>query len=293
MRGGRGKAVVSGLAILLALAGCGGDDDGAVATAEGVGTGDGAFTPPSEDSIPDGPYGDMVRHGRDLFVNTQSLKDTYVGNDLSCGNCHLGAGRLVDSAPLWAAFPMFPAYRGKNDTVNTMADRIQGCFRYSMDGTPPPADSEVMTALLTYMGWMARGAPIGETLPGRGYPELDEPARSPDPERGAEVYAAKCAVCHGDDGQGRRAADGTVVFPPLWGSGSFNWGAGMHRVNTAAGFIQANMPFSQPGTVTDQEAWDVATFMNGHDRPEDPRFTGSVARTDSLYHDHMCRYGER
>ena len=41
----------------------------------------------------------------------------------------------------------------------------------------------------------------------------------------------------------------------------------MHRVPTAAAFIKANMPLGQGGTLTDQQAWDVAAFMNSHPRP--------------------------
>jgi thiosulfate dehydrogenase len=51
----------------------------------------------------------------------------------------------------------------------------------------------------------------------------------------------------------------------------------MARINLAAGFVRANMPFDQPGTLSDQEAWDVAAFVDSHERPKDPRQTGSVA----------------
>ena len=61
------------------------------------------------------------------------------------------------------------------------------------------------------------------------------------------------------------------TFPPLWGRDSYNAGAGMHRVHTAAAFIKANMPLGQPNTLTDQEAWDVAAYINGKPRPPDPR----------------------
>ena len=37
------------------------------------------------------------------------------------------------------------------------------------------------------------------------------------------------------------------------------------------------MPFDQPGTLTDQEAWDIAAYFDSHERPKDPRQTGSVA----------------
>jgi thiosulfate dehydrogenase len=37
--------------------------------------------------------------------------------------------------------------------------------------------------------------------------------------------------------------------------------------------------------LTEQEAWDVALFMNSHERPQDPRFKGSVAATRKAFHD--------
>ena len=45
------------------------------------------------------------------------------------------------------------------------------------------------------------------------------------------------------------------------------------------------MPLGKGGTLSEQEAWDVAAFMNSHERPQDPRFTKSVAETRKNYHD--------
>lgn len=53
----------------------------------------------------------------------------------------------------------------------------------------------------------------------------------------------------------------------------------MHRIDTAAAFIKANMPIGQPN------AWDVASFINSRERPQDPRFTGDVAETKKTFHD--------
>ena len=33
-----------------------------------------------------------------------------------------------------------------------------------------------------------------------------------------------------------------------------------------------------------QDSWDVARFINGHERPQDPRFTGDVAETRAKFH---------
>ena len=61
-------------------------------------------------------------------------------------------------------------------------------------------------------------------------------------------------------------ADG-YVFPPLWGPDSFNDGAGMHRVLTAARFIKAKMPLGETDLTHDQ-AFDVAAYINSKPRPQ-------------------------
>ena len=66
----------------------------------------------------------------------------------------------------------------------------------------------------------------------------------------------------------------------------------MTSIRNAAGFIKANMPLSQGNSLTDQEAWDVATFVDSHDRPQDPRFNGSVAETQKKYHANGDMYGK-
>jgi thiosulfate dehydrogenase len=53
---------------------------------------------------------------------------------------------------------------------------------------------------------------------------------------------------------------------------SFNSGAGMHRLNTMASFVRYNMPQNAPGTLSDQESYDVAAYVLSHSRPKfDPK----------------------
>ncbi len=66
----------------------------------------------------------------------------------------------------------------------------------------------------------------------------------------------------------------------------------MHRVNTAASFIKANMPLGLGYSLTDQEAWDVAFFINSHERPQDPRFDGKLTNTQKVFHQHGGQYGQ-
>jgi thiosulfate dehydrogenase len=251
-----------------------------------------AFSPPGDDEIPNNEFGEVVRFGERIFRDTQGNAKEFVGNSLQCSNCHLDSGRLANAAPLWAAYVAFPTYRAKNRHVNTLQERMQGCFLYSMNGKAPALNDKVLVALESYAYFLAKGAATGSELPGRGYPELTKPAKF-DYAHGQQVYAEKCALCHGADGQGQSAADGSVVFPPLWGARSFNWGAGMSSIASAAGFVKANMPFSQGNTLTDAEAWDVASYIDSQERPQDPRFNGSVAETRKSYHDSpMDLYGQ-
>ncbi|MEO8600254.1 MAG: c-type cytochrome, partial [bacterium] len=189
------------------------------------------FIPPAESAIPKNEYGKTVLMGKNIFVNTQQYAQSFVGNGLNCANCHLDNGRKADSAPLWAAYVLYPAYRKKTGQVDTIQSRIQGCFRFSMNGKPPALDSKEMTALVTYHYWLASGAPTGVKLPGQGFVKVPTPAQKPDLVRGGKIYKNNCALCHGVRGEGTKA-NGVYAFPPLWGKDSFNWGAGMHRIDT-------------------------------------------------------------
>ena len=252
------------------------------------------FQPPHEKDLPNDGFGQLVREGRAIFVDTRNQAGEYVGNGMNCTNCHLDQGRKANSAPLWGAYTMYPAYRKKNDKVNSFAERIQGCFQFSMNGTAPAVDSHIINAITAYSYWLATDAPVGNALPGRLYPVVQEPAGGYDLARGEQVYQQQCAVCHGDNGEGQKAGK-DYVLPPLWGKDSYNWGAGMHRINTAAGFIRHNMPLGKGGTLSDADAWHVAAYMNSHERPQDPRLIdGSIEKTRDKYHadDGVNLYGK-
>ena len=243
------------------------------------------FTPPPESAMPTDDFGKMVSLGEQIFEHPAQNAPQFVGNQLRCSSCHLDAGRKAGAAPMWAAYVAYPAYRSKNGHVNTFEERLQGCFRFSMNGKVPPLGDKTLVALETYAYWLAKGAPTDSKMPGRGYPKLAKPALPADFARGQKVYEANCALCHAKDGGGQLAADGSAGFPALWGPDSFNWGAGMGSIKNAAAFIKANMPLSRGNTLSDQDAWDVATYMDSQDRPQDPRFVGTVEATRAKFHD--------
>jgi len=217
--------------------------------------------PPSLSTIPDDAAGALVRLGHRIVVNTQEHAGAHVGNALNCSNCQLDAGRTPHAAPYVGLAAVYPEYRARNARMNTLEDRVNDCFERSLNGTALPNDSREMQALVTYIERLSQGIPKATPLPWRGFPRITL-SRSPDPIRGGRLYEERCTACHGADGHG------TPMAPPLWGPRSYNIGAGMARVSLAAGFIKATMPLGQGGTLTDDEAYDLAAFIDSRPRPD-------------------------
>ncbi|HEX6704629.1 MAG TPA: serine O-acetyltransferase [Albitalea sp.] len=193
-----------------------------------------------------------------------------LGNVRIGAHAKVGAGSVVlTDVPAGATAVGVPA-AAKSDRVATLAERVQQCFTFSMNGLPPPLDSQEMAALLAYSQWLARNRPIGVEQPGRGFPTVARTGSDPNPLRGKAHYARRCASCHGAHGEGQKTASDSYSVPPLWGFDSYNKGAGMHRIDLLAGFLKANMPLGNPD-LSDQEALDIAAWVRLQERWPDPR----------------------
>ena len=238
------------------------------------------WTPPNIAAVSDDPFGRLVKYGYALFTNTANeigptVSDParrFAGNNLTCQNCHLQGGTQPYAMPLIGIWGQFPQYRAREGAVDTLEDRINGCMERSMNGLALPLEGHEMRALSSYMRWLSTGVPDGAKLVGAGTLRIKEPARAADPGHGAEVFSRLCAACHGPDGSGQRAQTGAgYQFPPLWGPDSYNNGAGMSRLLTAAAYAMHNMPagtvFNAP-VLTDGEAYDVAAYVISQNRPE-------------------------
>lgn len=229
-----------------------------------------AFTPPPASAIPKNKFGRMVLLGRKIFDDTPRYAGRYVGDGLSCENCHLASGTAAYSAPMWGAYPVYPRYQGKVHQVVTMSRRIQECFEFSENSHHLPSTSgKTITALVTYSAWLSRGIPVGAQMPGRGYKALKNPPLAPSIKRGRSDFVVNCEMCHGPQGQGM-LVEHRYQYPPLWGPNSYNAGAGMHKVKLAAEFIQMNMPLGRAETLTLPQAWDIAAYIDSHQRPPNP-----------------------
>jgi thiosulfate dehydrogenase len=147
----------------------------------------------------------------------------------------------------------------------------------SMNGRPPPEAGPEMRGFVACLDMLTRDAS------GFGNP-VEDPvappaaATSPDSARGRALYLAECAACHRADGAGMRVGrPGDALgylHPPLWGPDSFNAGAGLHRLATAAAFIHGNMPLgatSQAPILSPADASDIAAFIEAQPRPAAPK----------------------
>lgn len=220
------------------------------------------FVVPNPADIPDGPMGAAIRRGRALAEHTRDSLPSFVGNGLRCASCHLDAGTRRNAMPWVGVYARFPQYRSRSGRVIDLEERIGDCFERSLNGRSPAYDSREMRDMIAYMAWLSHGTPVGRETEGQGIPALAPVP--PDTVAGRRTFVAECARCHGMDGQGH------VVEPatPLWGPRSYNVGAGMTRLRTAAAFIRAAMPWDRPNTLTPQQAYDVAAYVNSHQRPD-------------------------
>lgn len=223
---------------------------------------------PDHSTIPEGPMGDAIRRGERLLNHTEVELPNNVGNGLRCTSCHLNGGTVANAGPWVGITAVFPQYRSRNARINTLEERVNDCFERSLNGTSLDPSGDDMAAILAHMAWLSQGVPMGRSIEGRGFARIDDPP-APDEAHGEVIYVERCAVCHGDNGEGRaRADDGAYQFPPLWGDRSFNIGAGMARLDTAAAFVRWNMPLGQGGTLSEQDAYDVAAYFTRQPRPD-------------------------
>jgi thiosulfate dehydrogenase len=152
-----------------------------------------------------------------------------------------------------------------------VAKRVNDCFERSLNGTALDTNGREMRAILAYMEWLSTGISRGSKPKGTGIMELAFLERPADPGRGRAIYEGKCASCHGADGQGIKAPEGrTYQYPPLWGTHSYNQGAGLYRMSRFAGYVKANMPLGATWDnplLSEEEAWDVAAYVNSQERP--------------------------
>jgi thiosulfate dehydrogenase len=245
--------------------------------------------PLNDSTLGNSPDAEQIRRGYRLFMQTPIEAPKYAANRLSCGNCHLNGGQKERALPLVGVAGVFPEYNRRAGRRFSLEDRIVGCFMRSENSTgsseygahrarggdsplSPDPKSEEVAAIAAYLRWISEGIPTGEKLPWRGqnviHPDSLIPVEKLDTRRGRLLFEEHCIACHAKDGQGVQIADKKPG--PLWGPDSWNDGAGAARIYTLAGVIRYAMPYLNPGSLTDEEAQQIAAFINSMPRPDYP-----------------------
>jgi thiosulfate dehydrogenase len=220
------------------------------------------FRVPSESEIKNRVVLASIRRGRALARSTKDSLPAYVGSDLQCFSCHPNDATMPNAMPWIGVYARFPQYRSRTGGTQIIEDRINDCFRRSLNGKALPAASSEMRDLVAYMAFLSNGYPVGTQVDGQSLPAVD--SLPGDTTRAKPLFEAKCALCHGANGRGTKAA------PPLWGPRSFNVGAGMARLWTAAAFIKQAMPQNARGSLSMQQALDLAALVTTRPRPDFP-----------------------
>ena len=243
--------------------------------------------PLTDTSLDDSRLSKDIRWGYKLFTSTAVEAKAFVPGKMTCANCHLNAGQRERSLPLVAIAAMFPEYNRRSGRLYSLNDRIVDCFWRSENATgtldpennsaagveklPSPTSKEVL-AIAAYITWLAKGSTVGKNPSWRGQNTIAASSLIPvskiDRKQGEAIFLERCTSCHGVDGQG--VAVGDKKPGPLWGPDSWNDGAGAARVYALAGIIRYAMPYLNPGSLTDEEAQQVAAFINAKPRPTFP-----------------------
>lgn len=240
----------------------------------------GWYTIPSDLEILKESNSEEIMYGKLLLNETKRLLPENVGATMNCNSCHIAEGKAQYGAPYLTTIHQYPKVMPRAAKMVDIEGRINGCFQRSMNGKPLDVNSDEMKAMVAYMTWLSHSQPADAKVDLKNSGPVDE-SLVPDPIKGSAIYAAQCATCHGDQGEGLKDKRGNVVFPPLWGPESFNIGAGMARTYKAAQFVKYNMPMAvtldgawgQGHVLTDQEAIDVSEYFTHLPRPD---FEGKV-----------------
>ncbi len=264
----RGKwAARLGMLGLVALAAaCGGESKSPPATS--VAAPDTVLPVPAESLLTQDSASRSIRRGLALVTRTRDSLPGHVGNDLVCESCHMNAGRKAFANTWVGASLKYPTYWARTGDTVSLEDRINDCFRRSLNGRALAAGGADMRDITAYMTWVSSAVPAGGVTWGLAVDSIAP--LPPDTVRGKTQFAMYCARCHGPDGQSGKTLGVAHPGPPLWGHGSFSIGSGMSRLRIVAAFVHHHMPFDAPGFVADSMSYDIAGYVTTRPRPDFP-----------------------
>ena len=248
---------------------------------------------PFRDPVPaDSHLVAQIRAGFEIFMDTPSRARRLAGNSMSCNNCHPNGGQKELFAPMVGVAACYPEYNKRSGRLFSLEDRVVECFMRSINASAVvnsrnrlSTSSREVLAVAAYLAWLSSGLEVGKEFAWRGR-NVIPPSNLISPSTlnlnlntGHDLYNDRCSNCHGEDGQGVWIGDKKPGA--LWGPESWNDGAGAARTYTLAGMIRYAMPYMNPGSLTDEDALEIAAFITSKPRPKYP-FKKDDYKTEKL-----------
>ncbi|MFO1519568.1 MAG: c-type cytochrome [bacterium] len=235
--------------------------------------------PPKEPKL-----AESIRQGELIFNQTPKYAKEYVGNILSCTQCHLSGGRQEGILGLVNVASQYPDEDPRAGKKITLAERIQSCFLRSENGKAPPTGGEIIKNLEVYIESLTD--PDKTSTPWRNFETISEknliPIARLNPKEGHALYEKHCSECHGSEGKPLNG------IPPLWGNDSFNDGAGLSRIYMLGSFVRDAMPLGAAGSLNDSEAQAIAAYIDAQTRPsfagKEKDYPHSDVPVDAVYY---------
>lgn len=225
--------------------------------------------------------------GNTVYADTG---EPYVTTVTACSSCHFTGGHVPFGSPVYQSPSKYqpdpetglgPYFRPLG-YHRDLEDSVIDCFRNCMNAErAPEKDDPVMVALVNYIHWVSDGIldpamkDDWDLLPPEAGPKLPVIAgvssMRADPVRGASLYANRCSDCHDEDAPGAgeyKVGEERPRIPALWGiQDGYSEGAAFYRTPVLAAYMQKHMPFGEAETLSDQDALDIAAYINAADKP--------------------------
>ena len=242
------------------------------------------------------------------MARTDGKPPLFKGQLMNCSTCHAQAGTVPNAWPFTRTYSLFgdralqtdPVHEGEvyaplgywRDTTTVNRDCGINCAGQGHI----PVGSDEMLALNAWVRAVTDGIYAGEgillpelklkvnntKIPGARNPifsrVLGDATFKANVAAGKLSYGRACASCHGKDGLGKWSDRDGYTVPPVAGPGSHTKAGGPYMAPVLAAFIQRQMPLSRPGSLSEQDALNIATYLT--DLPRDSRWW------EAYYYDH-------
>lgn len=275
-------------------------------------------------------WGEKVVFGYDIMTKTYQMlgpirtdgrEPLYSGQITNCSACHAQGGTVPHAWPFFRTATHFSMRQDLNHPPQINEGELYGALGYWRDTITVnkdcgincagqgeiPKNSYEMDALVAWTYAVRDGIYPGEGLidafklpenvtkiPGARIPVfasvLDDENFKADPVAGKVAYDRTCSSCHGKEGLGKWSSRSGYTVPPVAGSGSHSKAGGPYMVPVLAAFIKRQMPLSQPGSMTEKEAIDIAAYINGGavnaNNPTSPGLQRESRWWEDYYYEH-------